>query len=183
MCSKVDEAGIDWLLPSPGSVLALTRVVLLDPLCTHDSSQLLQRVLSAPPLVAGQRRNRASLLPEACVQLPPEFPLSSGGGGAERRCFPAAVSFEDAWLPLISTNQQGQVEQGGAVHLVNSTRVCASYLDAECLRQHSNNASYCWQQQAEPQLLEQPEQATSSGSAAALSAGAIAGIAVAGATG
>jgi hypothetical protein len=134
------------------------NVVVVEAVCGAAPEDALAAVTSQPTL-AGQPPNSAKLLPSTCVHL-------SGG----RRCFDNSLHFD-------SYAAEASAQAGGYTFVQrNTTRVCLSYVDQECLRRKDNDIEFCWQQQAQrvpPWLLPAAQQG------AQLSPGAIAGIAVA----
>jgi hypothetical protein len=134
------------------------NVVVVETVCSAAPEDALAAALAQPAL-AGHPRNSAQLLPNACVQLPEGC-----------RCFENSLHFKN-----FAERAPGQ--QGGYTFVQrNTTRVCLSYVDPECLRLRDNDLEYCWQQQAQrvqPWLQPGAQQKST------LSQAAIAGIAVA----
>jgi hypothetical protein len=157
-CRKANNFGIDFFTNSQGSTVMFDNVVVLETACSAAPADALASAVSQPAL-AGHPRNSAKLLPNTCIQLPDG-----------RRCFENSLHFN-------SHAQQASAQEGGYTFVQrNTTRVCLSYVDPECLRANNDDFESCWQQQA---LRIQPWLQPASQQAQQLSPGAIAGIAVA----
>ncbi|WIA28307.1 hypothetical protein OEZ86_010858 [Tetradesmus obliquus] len=155
---RKNSFGIDFVQNTRGSTVMLRNVVLVETVCTAAPAVAIAGAMAQPSL-AGHPPNSVQIVPNTCVQLP-----------EGRRCFADSLHFS-----YYAARAKGH--QGGYTFVKrNTTRVCLSYIDPECLRLSGNDMDYCWMQQAvkvQPWLQQGPKQA------AQLSPGAKAGIAVA----
>lgn len=156
-CRK-NSFGIDFVQNTRGSTVMLRNVVLVETVCTAAPAVAIAGAMAQPSL-AGHPPNSVQIVPNTCVQLP-----------EGRRCFADSLHFS-----YYAARAKGH--EGGYTFVKrNTTRVCLSYVDPECLRLSGNDMDYCWMQQAvkvQPWLQQGPKQV------AQLSPGAKAGIAVA----
>jgi hypothetical protein len=156
-CRKSNNFGIDFFANSQGSTVVFENVVVVETVCSAAPEVALAAAVSQPAL-AGYPPNSATLLPSTCVQLP-----------EGRRCFENSLHFD-------VYSAEAPAQAGGYTFVqLNTTRVCLSYIDPECLRLRDNDVEHCWKQQAQrvqPWLQPAAQHAQ-------LSPGAIAGIAVA----
>ncbi|WIA08244.1 hypothetical protein OEZ85_007689 [Tetradesmus obliquus] len=155
---RKNSFGIDFVQNTRGSTVMLRNVVLVETVCTAAPAVAIAGAMAQPSL-AGHPPNSVQIVPNTCVQLP-----------EGRRCFADSLHFS-----YYAARAKGH-EAGHTFVKRNTTRVCLSYVDPECLRLSGNDMDYCWMQQAvkvQPWLQQGPKQA------AQLSPGAKAGIAVA----
>lgn len=169
----------DWFINSPGAVVLINNSIIVDPVCNATDAAEDVKSAQALPQVPLQRRNLVSAAPASCLQLP-----------TGRECFDSGVLMQDLTLVLASTSAQSRdialtpAEAAAAAtadHFIiryhNTTRVCRRYLDKACLQQHSNDRTYCWEQQAAAVL---PRAAVSSSGGGGVPAGVVAGAVVGG---
>jgi hypothetical protein len=157
-CRKSNNFGIDFFANSQGSTVMFENVVVVETVCSAAPADALAAAISQPTL-AGQPPNSVKLVPSTCVQLP-----------EGRRCFENSLHFD-----TYAAEAPAQAGGGYTYVQLNTTRVCRSYVDPECLRLRNDDVEYCWQQQAQrvqPWLQPAAQHAQ-------LSPGATAGIAVA----
>uniref|UniRef100_A0A383VPR0 Protein kinase domain-containing protein n=1 Tax=Tetradesmus obliquus TaxID=3088 RepID=A0A383VPR0_TETOB len=155
---RKNSFGIDFVQNTRGSSVMLRNVVLVETVCTAAPAVAIAGAMAQPSL-AGHPPNSVQIVPNTCVQLP-----------EGRRCFEDSLHFS-----YYAARAKGH-KDGYTFVKRNTTRVCLSYVDPECLRLSGNDMDYCWMQQA---LKVQPWLQQGSKQAAQLSPGTKAGIAVA----
>eukprot|EP00878_Enallax_costatus_P011784 GHUV01012300.1.p1 GENE.GHUV01012300.1~~GHUV01012300.1.p1 ORF type:complete len:615 (+),score=126.07 GHUV01012300.1:446-2290(+) len=163
------ELGIEWFMLSEGAIVTLSNVVVIDLVCHQTPAQALQAALLSPKL-QDYPSNSISILNSTCLRL-----------HGKQRFFSNSIFYSSyAAVTTYVDSETGSQQPGYTLVYNNVTHVCQTYLNQQCVKQHG--ASYCWELQArqsQPQLFTDGLSAGSTGADGSLSAGAVAGIAVA----
>eukprot|EP00879_Flechtneria_rotunda_P006938 GHRR01007285.1.p1 GENE.GHRR01007285.1~~GHRR01007285.1.p1 ORF type:complete len:862 (+),score=270.91 GHRR01007285.1:709-3294(+) len=146
---------------SDNATVITENVIRVKGICQQPGQQNLASALTYPVL-PGYPPNKVAIVDGLCV---PNI-----HNGQSQLCFNEGLKINSLATAETQSNVEGSgFDEGYTLVQRNVTRVCQSYLDPDCLRQHYPD--YCW---AKAAVSVQDKPST------ALSAGAIAGIVVAG---
>lgn len=161
-----NRLGMEWFMLSDGATVIMRDVVIVDVVCHDTPSAVLASAQSSPQL-PGHPPNRVSITSNTCLFYQ-----------GQQRCFQDGLHYQSfAVVTAYEDAARGISQPGYTLVYDNVTHVCRSYLDQQCVQQHG--ANICWERQAQ-QLLPGLFGVTAATSSTDLSAGAIAGIAIAG---
>eukprot|EP00879_Flechtneria_rotunda_P012583 GHRR01013139.1.p1 GENE.GHRR01013139.1~~GHRR01013139.1.p1 ORF type:complete len:399 (+),score=64.10 GHRR01013139.1:103-1299(+) len=158
---RLSGFGVDMVVGSDNATVITENVIRVKGICQQPGQQNLASALTYPVL-PGYPPNKVAIVDGLCV---PNI-----HNGQSQLCFNEGLKINSLATAETQSNVEGSgFDEGYTLVQRNVTRVCQSYLDPDCLRQHYPD--YCW---AKAAVSVQDKPST------ALSAGAIAGIVVAG---